>query len=183
MPQAVATRYARALADSALDPKNRLDPKQALGELGVFEQMMKESPDLRNVLLSPAVQSTRKRSVIARFAETLPLSRLVRNLLYVTIDHHRIGMIGEIREAFEAVIDERMGVVRAEVKSAMPLDAAQQQAVQAELSRVAGKQVRCTFETDPRLVGGVMARIGSTIYDGSVRARLEGLRERLIARR
>jgi F-type H+-transporting ATPase subunit delta len=183
MPQAVATRYARALADSALDPKNRVEGRQVLTELATFEQMMKDSADLRNILLSPAVQSSRKRAVIGKFSEVLPLSRLVRNFLYVTVDHHRIGIIGEIREAFEAVLDERLGVVRAEVKSAMPLDAGQQHTVQAELSRVAGKQVRCTFDTDANLVGGVMARIGSTIYDGSVRARLDTLRERLVARR
>lgn len=182
MPQAVATRYARALADAALDPKNRLDAKQALNELTVFEGMMKESADLRNILLSPAVQGSKKRAVINRFAESLPLSRLVRNFLFVLVDHHRIGMAGEIREAFEAVLDERLGVVRAEVKSAMPLEPEQQGAIQAELSKVAGKQVRCTFETDPSLVGGVVARIGSTVYDGSVRARLSSLRERLVAR-
>ena len=134
MPQAVASRYARALADSALDPKNGLDPKQALNELGTFEQMMKDSADLRNILLSPAVQSSRKHAVIAKFAEVLPLSRLVRNFFYVLVNHHRVGIIGEIREAFEAVLDERLGVVRAEVKSAVALEAAQQEAVQAELS-------------------------------------------------
>ena len=183
MPQAAATRYARALADAALDPKNRSDARQLLNELGTFDQMANESADLKNILLSPAVQGSKKRAVVARFADSLPLSKLVRNFLYVIIDHHRVGMLGEIREAFETVLDERLGVVRAEVKSAAPLDARQQQAIAAELSQVAGKQVRCTFDTEPNLVGGVVARIGSTIYDGSVRARLDALRERLVARR
>lgn len=182
MPQAIASRYAKALADSALDPKNGVEARQVLSELSTVSGMISESEDLRNILLSPAVQASRKRGVIGRFAGTLPLSRLVRNFMYVLIDHHRIGMIGEIREAYEAALDERLGIVRADVKSAAPLEAAQQTAIQAELSKVTGKQVRCSFETDPALVGGIVARIGSTVYDGSVRARLDSLRERLVTR-
>jgi F-type H+-transporting ATPase subunit delta len=183
MAQAAATRYARALADAALDPKNRADARQVLNELGAFHRITQESADLKNILLSPAVQASKKRAVVARFADTLPLSRLVRNFLYVIIDHHRVGMLGEIHEAYESVLDERLGVVRADVKSAAPLDPQQQQVIARELSQVAGKQVRCTFDTDANLVGGVVARIGSTIYDGSVRAQLDSMRERLVARR
>lgn len=182
MPQAVSIRYARALADAVMAPESGLDPKAALAELQGFASMVAESTELRNVLLSPAVSNTKKRAVVARFAESLPLARLIRNFLYIVIDRRRADLLNDIAEAFEAALDERLGVVRADVKSAAPLNDRQQLELQQELSRVSGKQVRCDFSTDPELIGGVVARIGSTVYDGSVRTQLEGLRERLVAR-
>src|SRR3982751_4005971 len=135
MPQAAANRYAHALADAALDPKNGADATRILKELDLFRQMTETSADLHNILLSPAVQASKKRAVVERFAGTLPLSRLTRNFLYVLIDHHRIPMLGEIHEALESELDERLGVIRADVKSAAPLDPRQQQAIAAELSQ------------------------------------------------
>jgi F-type H+-transporting ATPase subunit delta len=182
MPQVAAIRYARALAEAVLGPKSKLDGKAALDELSRVDEMMRESPDLRNIFLSPAVQAKKKRAVVARFAEILPLDRLIRNFLYVLIDHHRIGMLAEVREAFATTLDERMGILRAQVSSAAPLDTQQQSALQTELSHLTGKQVLCDFQTDEELLGGVMARIGSTIYDGSVRAQLDRMRQRLVER-
>jgi F-type H+-transporting ATPase subunit delta len=182
MRSALATRYAKALADAVLAQGSRTDPRQALTELRMFEEMVKSSPELRNVLMSPAVPTVRKRAVVARFASGIPLSPLVRNFLYVVIDRRRGDLFGELGAAFEAALDERTGVVRAEVHSAVPLTDEQRRAVGAELSRVANRQVRCEFYTDPALIGGVVARMGSTVYDGSVRTQLETLRERLVSR-
>jgi F-type H+-transporting ATPase subunit delta len=182
MRSAISARYAKALADAALAPGNRTDPRQALTELRAFEQMVHASPELRNVLLSPAVPTVRKRAVIARFASTVPLSPMVRNFLFVVIDRRRGDLLGEMAAAFEAALDERMGVVRVEVRSAVPLDKGQQAALGQELSKVANKQVRCEFFVDPSLIGGIVARMGSTVYDGSVRTQLETLRDRLTAR-
>ena len=182
MPQAIAIRYARALADAVLAPGSELDPRQALAELRTFNDMVRQSPELRNVLLSPAVSNTKKRAVAGRFADSLPLNRLIRNFLYVIIDRRRSGILDQIAEAFETALDERLGIVRADVKSAAPLSDHQQSDLQQELSRVSGKQVRCDFSIDPALIGGVVARIGSTVYDGSVRSQLETLREQLVAR-
>ena len=182
MRSALSTRYAKALADAVLAPGSRTDPKQALTELRTFEQMVKSSSELRNVLMSPAVPTVRKRAVVSRFAATVPLSPLVRNFLFVVIDRRRGDLLGGLASAFEAALDERMGVVRAEVHSAVPLSAQQRAALGAELSRVANRQVRCEFYTDPTLIGGVVARMGSTVYDGSVRTQLEALRERLVSR-
>lgn len=182
MPQAVATRYARALADSVLDPKNQIDPQGALAELRSFSGMLAESPELKNVLLSPAVTPARKRAVLDRFAQSVPFSRIVRNFFFVLVDHRRIDLVDEITEAFASVLDERMGVVQADVRSATPLSDGRQQELQVELSRLAGKQVRGAFSVDSSLIGGVVARIGSTVYDGSVRTQLESLRERLTGR-
>jgi F-type H+-transporting ATPase subunit delta len=182
MPQAVSIRYARALVNAVMGPKSEVDPKQALNELRTFGAMVHESAELRNVLLSPAVSNAKKRNVIGRFADSLPLSRLVRNFLYVIIDRRRSHLLDDMADAFELALDERLGIVRADVKSAAPLNDRQQSDLQQELSRVSGKQVRCEFSIDPELIGGVVARIGSTVYDGSVRSQLEIMRERLVAR-
>jgi len=182
MRSAVAGRYAKALADAVLAPGAKTDPRQALAELRSFEQIVGSSAELKNVLLSPAVSIGRKRAVVGRLASSVPLSPLMRNFLFVVIDRRRPDILNEIAEAFEAALDERMGLVRADVRSAAPLNESQRTALQQELSRVANKQVRCDFSVDPSLIGGVVARIGSTVYDGSVRTQLETLRERLVSR-
>ena len=182
MPQAVATRYARALVESVLDPGSTLNPKDASVELEAFQQMLEGTSELRNVLLSPAVSPARKRAVLAKLAEMVPLSRLVRNFLYVLVDRRRINIIDEIVEAFKVILDSRLGVVRADVKSAQPLTAGQRAALEHELSLLSGKQVRCDYVVDQELLGGVVAKIGSTVYDGSVRAQLNALKQRLVAR-
>jgi F-type H+-transporting ATPase subunit delta len=119
--------------------------------------------------------------VIGRIAESSGFSRIVRNFLYILIDRRRTDMLGEVAEAFETAIDERLGFVRAKVTSAAPLTERQQAELQQALSQVAGKQVRCDFTVDPSLIGGVVARIGSTVYDGSVRSQLDSLRQRLVS--
>jgi F-type H+-transporting ATPase subunit delta len=182
MRSALSTRYANALADAVLAPASRTEPRRALTELQTFEAMVKSSPELRNVLLSPAVPTARKRAVVSRFAAAVPLSPLIRNFLFVLIDRRRGDLLGEMAAAFEAAVDDRMGIVRAEVRSAVPLSERQRSALGQELSKLANKQVRCDFFVDPALIGGVVARMGSTVYDGSVRTQLESLRERLTAK-
>jgi F-type H+-transporting ATPase subunit delta len=182
MPQAVATRYARALVEAVLNPASRLEPKQVAEELDSFQQMLAGTSELRNILLSPAVTASRKRAVVGKFAEMIPLSKVVRNFIYVLMDRRRIGILHEVVEAYKVILDERLGVMRADVQSARPLNPQQQSALQAELSQISGKQVRCNYSVDEDLLGGVVARIGSTVYDGSVRAQLNALKQRLTSR-
>lgn len=180
MQTAVASRYARALADAVLAPGSATDARAAVTELKGFQSLIESSPELRNVLLSPAVPAGRKRAVAGALAGRSGVSRLVRNFLFVLIDHRRVPVLSEAIAAFEAHIDERLGVVRADIASAAPLTAGQQEQVRGELAHLTGKQVRCDFKVDPGLLGGVVARIGSTIYDGSVRGQLDSLRSQLI---
>jgi F-type H+-transporting ATPase subunit delta len=179
MPHALASRYAQALADAVLAPTSGVDPRQALAQLRSVEDLVESAPELRNVLLSPAIATSKKRAVMGRFAEQLGVTRLVRNFLFVVVDRRRADILDEIAAAFEAALDERLGFVRAEVTSAAPLSDRQQSALQESLSRVAGKQVRCEFKLNPELIGGVIARIGSKVYDGSVRTQLQSLGQRL----
>ena len=178
---AVAGRYARALVNAVLAEGAGLDPRQAVSQLRSFADLVRGSSELHNVMVSPVVSSAKKRAVADRLSGSLGLSSIVRNFLFVIVDHRRTAMLSQIADAFESALDERMGVVRAQVTSAAPLAADQVQQLQAELTRVAGKQVRCEFGVDPSLIGGVVARIGSTVYDGSVRSELHKLRERLTA--
>ncbi len=175
MPSAVAFRYARVLADLA--GTARVDDIGA--QLDTFASALRESADLRTAMESPAVPPGRKRAVVTRLAEMLPLSDLVRRFLFVVIDHRRTALLPDIREAYEQVTDDRLGVVRADVTSAMPLSEPQRAEVAARLSRLTGKQVRARFGLSPDLIGGIMARVGSTVYDGSVRGQLNSLKARM----
>lgn len=179
MLSVVATRYAHALVDVALAPGSGLDARVVAGQLRSVEDLTRESADLRHVMLSPAVPASRKRAVIGSFAASLGIAAKVRNFLFVLIDHRRFDRLSEVREAYEAALDERLGFVRADISSAMPLTEDQRIALQSELVKLAGKKVRMEYSVDPALIGGVLARIGSTIYDGSVRGQLDSLRRRL----
>ena len=178
MLSVAAVRYARALVDVVTAPRSAVDPAQALAELKSVEATIAGSETLRNALLSPAVAPARKRAVMARLLEP-GVSKPVRNFLFVVIDHRRIHEITRLVEAFEAQLDERLGFIRADVRSARALDEAQRAALEAQLSRLSGKKAKVRFSADPALVGGVIARVGSIVYDGSVRGQLERLRDKL----
>ena len=176
---AVAKRYASALADVVTLGKVRMDPKLVLAELRGFEATLQGSPELVNALVTPAVPGSRKRAVVGRIADVLKLSQIPRNFLFVLVDHRRIAALSDIIQSFEIVIDERLGFARAEIASATELSDEQQAALTARLEQMTGKRMRSRFSVDPSLIGGVMARIGSTVYDGSVRGQLELLERRL----
>jgi F-type H+-transporting ATPase subunit delta len=180
MASAVANRYAQALVDVVMAPGSPLKPEDAVAQLRAVDAIFQESLELRNAMLTPAIQNSRKRAVMAKLLEEAGGgSPLIRNFIYVLIDHRRIAIIGEIREAFELQLDERLGFVRAEVTSAAPLDQSVGANLESELSRLTGKRMRLRFDVDPALLGGVVARIGSTVYDGSVRGELRQLAKKL----
>lgn len=178
---AIASRYADALADVVTGADSAVRPQDALAQLQSFEQTLGASADLHNALTSPAVPASRKKAVVARLGEMLGISRVLRNFLFVLIDHRRIAGLTEIIQIFERKIDERLGFARAEVLSARELTEAQRAALTKELEQLAAKRIRMRVAVDEALIGGVVARIGSTVYDGSVRGRLHSLERRLTA--
>jgi len=182
MTSVSATRYAEALADVVFSPGAALKAEDAFRQLSAFEALLHQHSNLRHVLNTPAVPSARKRAVVDDLAKPLGLAPLMRNFVFVLIDHHRIAQIAEVREAFGHAIDQRMGFVRADVVSAQPLDKDQSEELEQELSRVAGKRVWANFKVDAELIGGVVARMGSRTYDGSVRGQLDKMRQKLTAR-
>ena len=179
MASAVANRYAHALVDIVMAPGSPLKPEDASTQLAAIDALIQESLELRIALMTPAIQTSRKRAVMAKLIERTGASPLIRNFIYVVIDHRRIDVLGDIREAFQEQLDERLGFVRAEVTSAVPLDGPLSTGIESSLSRLTGKRMRLKFDVDPSLVGGVVARIGSTVYDGSVRGELRELSRKL----
>lgn len=175
----IASRYASALADVVTGGAAGVDPQQVLRELRAFEEALGLAPELINALTSPAVPSARKRAVVTRIGEKIGMSGAARNFLFVLGDHRRIAALSDIVETFELELDERQGVKRAEIVSAAEMGDRQRGALVAELERATGKRVRALFARDERLIGGVVARVGSTVYDGSVRAQLASLARRL----
>jgi F-type H+-transporting ATPase subunit delta len=180
---AVATRYAKALADVTTAASAGLRPEDALSQLRAFESALAASRELQNALSTPAVPGSRKRAVVGRIADLLKLSTIARNFLFVLIDHRRIALLGVILHSFELIVDERLGFARAEVSSPSELTKTQRGAINAQLERITGKRIRMRFAVDPALIGGVVARIGSTVYDGSVRGQLQTLGRRLSTER
>lgn len=179
MALAVAKQYAQALADLVFAPGQTIGAEEVAAQLRAVEEIASQSAELRTILLSPAVPPARKRAVISRLTASTGLAPLVRNFLFVVIDRRRMPLLGQIREAFEALVDERRGVVRAHVRTAgEPAEAHKLRLVEA-LAAMTGRQVRCDYVLDEQLLGGVLLRLGSTVWDGSLRGRLEALRQRL----
>ena len=175
----VVNRYANALADVVLSSGSGVDGPQAIEQLRSFDAVVQASPDLRGVLASPAVPVARKRAIIKTIAERLGLARIVRNFVLVLGDHRRAAALAQMVDAFEALLDDRLGFERANVGSAFELDSHQQSELSTRLSQLVGKPVRMRYTVDPGLIGGVTARIASRVYDGSVRGRLADMRKRL----
>lgn len=179
MQSAAANRYARALVDVVARPELNLDPSAILAELRSVEELINSSSDLRNVLSSPAVAPSKKRAVMRRLLEPMGLNAKTRNFVYVVIDHRRAGEFALIVEAVEQALDEHLGLVAADIRSAAELSEAQKSRLEAQVTRLAGRQAKLKFSTDPALIAGVVAHIGSTVYDGSIRGQLDRLRTRL----
>jgi F-type H+-transporting ATPase subunit delta len=176
--KSASLQYAKALADIALE-QGAAEP--LLKQLAAVGALYAESAELRNFLASPAVKRETKHKVIDKLAARLGISKIVRNFLLVVIDHHRTAMLPEIISVFQSVIRQRLGITEAEVFSAVELSKTQRAELAFTLERLTGKRVEPKFSLDPALLGGAVVRIGDTVYDGSLRTRLEEMRARLAA--
>jgi F-type H+-transporting ATPase subunit delta len=176
--KALAERYASALVDVAIE-KNQAD--QVKQELAAFAAMVRESAELHAFLANPSIARASKHAAIEQLVARMGASRTLRNYLFVIVDQRRAGMLPEIEQAFSALLDARQGIMQATVTSAADLTANERAELDAALAKLTGKKVQAQFKTDPALIGGAVVRIGSTIYDGSVRAQLDRLRARMIS--
>lgn len=174
---AIASRYARALVDVVIEQK--IDPAAAIQQVNDMVASVGESEDLRRIWESPAVGEEQKRAVLDAIARQSGTLRPIRNFFAVLIDHRRIPMLAQIARQFETELNDQLGFVEAGITSSRPLSADEKQDLESQIGRITGKQVRARYETDPGLLGGAVVRVGSTIYDGSVRGRLEKLKEQL----
>lgn len=174
---AIANRYAKALVDVVIEQK--IDPSTALQQIHDMVATAKGSAELRMVWESPAVSSDRKRAVLDGIAAEAGLLKPIRNFFAVLIDHGRIPMMEQIARQFETELNSQLGFVEAGISSSRQLSADEQRALEAQVEKLTGKKVRARYLTDPALLGGAVVRIGSTIYDGSVRGQLQRLKEQL----
>ena len=176
--KSASLQYANAMADIAL-AQGAAEP--AAKQLHDFGAAYTESAELRTFLASPAVSVEAKHAVIEKIMARVGASKIIRNFLFVIVDHRRTQLIPEVIAAFHQVIRHRQGVAEAEVSSTIELSAGQKKEIAATLARLTGKKIETKYALDPALLGGAVVRIGDTIYDGSLRSRLNQMRARLAA--
>ena len=174
---AVLGRYARAYAEVAV--KNKLNPEKTVAEFQQMADVVSSSRELRNVLQNPAVSREQKLKLLDSIIQHIGATKMLRNFLAVLIDHRRIGNIGDVLEQFKRELDRRMGIADAKVSSVRELSSAEKKSLEQQLATITGKTVRATYSQDASLLGGVLVRVGSTIYDGSVQGRLQRMRQEL----
>jgi F-type H+-transporting ATPase subunit delta len=176
--KALSERYAAALADVAIE---RNSAPQVQEEIAAFAALLDESPELRQLLANPAVPRAGKHAVIERLVERLGSSRTVRNFLLLLVDHRRATLLPEIELAYRSLLDSKLGLTRAEVSTGEDLGDAERGDLVRALERMIGGKVQAQYRVNPAMIGGARVRVGSTIYDGSVRAQLDRLRAQLIS--
>lgn len=174
---AVAGRYARAFAEVVGDQK--LDPEKTVQELNAVAALVDGSTELRNVFQNPSVDHKQKIGLLDAIIKKMSGSKMLRNFVAVLVDQRRIAQIGEIAEQFRQELDERMGIAQAQVKSARELSAKEKKDLEQQLAEATGKTIRATYAEDASLLGGAVVRVGSVIYDGSVRGQLLRIKEQI----
>lgn len=175
--ETVARRYAVALAD-VVAKSNETETIQT--ELKSWEEMINSNADLQTAFSNPAISQANKEKVLASLIEKAKPSRTTANFLRILLRNNRLTELSEINEKFANVLEERSGVVSASITSARPLAENVKAELKNNLEKMTGKRISLNFSTDENLIGGVVTRIGSTVYDGSVKTQLEELKSRMI---
>jgi F-type H+-transporting ATPase subunit delta len=173
----VARRYAKALFELGVQRGNF----EALGqELETVSGVYTESRELRQTLENPVFKQSQKRKIIEALLPQLAPSQVVRNFVLLLVERNRINVLPLIARAYEELTDRQLGRVRAVVTSAKPLDLVTEGEIQRALEKRTGKKVLMKSEVDPTLIGGVVARVGDLVLDGSLRTRLASVGNRIL---
>ena len=173
----VARRYARALFDIGVSKSNY---EVFGGELAALAATYESSPELKQTLENPVFKLDQRRGILDKLLPRVAPSTEVRSFAQLLLERGRIGALPAIARAYKELVDEKLGRLQATVTSAQPLDAATAASVQRALERRTGKKVVLTTSVDPTLIGGIVARVGDLVFDGSLKTRLEGLRSRIL---
>ena len=176
MSMAIASRYARALAD-VLGPQGDFGAMSK--ELDDFAALWRESDDLRQALASPTIAMEQKRGVLDALLLKLGTSVTAGNFLRVLLVNYRMPMLEEVLQAFQKVSNERLGIIEVQVLFAQELTGEEKESLRGKFAELTGKRVEMKYRRDEKLIGGVQARVGSTIYDGSAQGYLDRLRGQL----
>jgi len=175
----VTSTYARAFAEVVF--LDHLDAARTVQETETLAQLISSNKELREVLETPSIPAEQKRNLVDALAARLNSSKPVRNFLVVLIDHRRVGFLSAITKQFRHEINQRMGFAEADIISARELTPAEHSSLESQLERLTRKKVRARYSQDRSLLGGAVVKIGSTIYDGSVKGQLERIKAALIA--
>jgi F-type H+-transporting ATPase subunit delta len=176
---AFVSRYATAFLDVVTAAK--LDTAAIDGQIGDFLSTWDGSPELREFFVNPAIPAVQKVGFLDTMNAKLGLRKELRNLMAVLIDNGRIGAVSEVAAAYRQLLNQQLGIRQAEIVTARELGAAERKALVVEIGKLAGSQIEASFKLDAAILGGTVVRIGSTVYDGSVRGRLDRLKEALKA--
>lgn len=175
-----AARYARALLDVVIQEGN---PEQVEQQLTTFLELLKENPDLQKALTNPAVPATGKRGIVAALARRLSMAPQAGRLLGVMADRDDLTLVPDLVAVYRERLEEHRQIVRAEVVTAEPLTAERAQQLEQRLATLTGRRVTMTTKVDPALIGGAVAKVGTTVYDGSIATQLQKIRESLTEQR
>jgi F-type H+-transporting ATPase subunit delta len=177
--RASAARYARALLDVAIKESS---PEQAERDLAVFLDLVQRHADLQKALTHPAVAAASKRAVVQQLLDRLMPASPAGKLLLLLADRDRLALVPELLDVYRERLNEHLQIVRAEVTTAEPLPQDRASALQQRLATATGRPVTLTTKVDPAIIGGMVTRIGGTVYDGSVATQLQAIRQRLAER-
>ncbi len=175
--ETVARRYAGALADIVVSSGNR---EEVTNELNIWQELISSSPELNNAFANPSIAHESKEKVLERLLERSRPSEVTSNFLRVLLRNSRLVNLPAINKKLFEVLEERSGRETGSVTSARELTGEEKLEFKKQLSKVTGKDVQLTFMIDESIIGGAVSRVGSTIYDGSVKSRLDVYRERMI---
>jgi F-type H+-transporting ATPase subunit delta len=175
--QTVARRYASALADVVIE---RREEREVQKEIELWASMVDSNPQLKEVFANPTVAYEHKQTVLEELISRTRVRETTASFLRVLLRNQRLAQLPDVSARFGHVLDERAGVVAAEITTARPISEDLKKALHDSLTSATGRTVRLTFATDEAIIGGLVARIGSTVFDGSVENNLERLAEGLI---
>jgi len=174
----ITLRYAHAFEQVVV--ANKLDAAAALSQLRDFAGTFSGSSELREILMDPSITKEQKLKVLGAIGERIGFYPQVRNFLAVIVEHERLQELDEIIGEYASAADEQAGLTDAEITTALPLNDQDRTQLEAEVGKLAGGRIRAVYSEDKALLGGVIVKLGSTVYDGSVRGQLQQMKQRLI---
>jgi F-type H+-transporting ATPase subunit delta len=151
-----------------------------LNQLQSFASLLAEQPEARIFLENPTMAGERRNRLLKEISDALSFDRRVSNFINILAERNRLPLFEDVIQEYQRLLDDRLGIVRARVTAARSLDALEHRELESKLEQITGKQVRMEIAIDPSLIGGVIAQVGSTIYDGSVRQQLQAFKSRLV---
>jgi F-type H+-transporting ATPase subunit delta len=175
--RASATRYAKALLEVAAAES---DPARVEQDLAGIVSAITAHAELRQALTSPTVPGQARRGLVGALGERMGVAAPLAKLLQMLAERGRLELLPEILQVYRERLLSHQNIVQAEVASAAPLSPETLEQLAGRLSALTGKRVQLAASVDPELIGGVVARVGSTVYDGSVRTQLEKMKQRLV---